>query len=106
MRAWAAEAISWALATAYSADGEPSEPTMTRSYTVISRWPPSGMTVESSSDFGGLTHSMARPAQPSSTPASSIAWVPSLSRKFSKMKPKVTVWISIGTTIIMLRIPM
>jgi len=64
------------------------------------------MTEDSSSDFGGLTHSMARPAQPSRPPASRIALVPLASRKFSKMKPKVTVWISIGTTIIMLRIPM
>lgn len=61
---------------------------------------------DSSSDRGGFTHNMATAAQPSSAPASMIALDPLSASRFSKIHPKVTVWISIGTTIIMFRIPM
>ena len=49
---------------------------------------------------------LASAAQPSSTPASRMALVPRLSSRFSKIQPKVRVWMSIGTTIIMLMMPM
>jgi len=105
-RAWAACATSAARSTAYRLVGVPSEPTTTRSYTVMARWLPSGMIGDSSCSSGGFTHSIATAPIPSRTPARVIALAPLLSRRLVKIQPNVTVCTSIGTTIIMFRIPM
>ena len=67
---------------------------------------PSGTIGDSSASSGGFTHSMATAPMAIRTPASVIALVPLLSSRWLKIQPNVTVSISIGTTIIMLRIPM
>ena len=69
------------------------------------RGAPSGISGDSSSSGGGLTHSMQMPPQPSMMPASRMALLPLLPSRFLKIQPKVRVWMSIGTTIIMLRMP-
>ena len=84
----------------------PSDPTTTRSYTVMLRRAPSGMIGDSSCSSGGFTHSIAMAPMPSSTPARVMALLPLPPRRWLKIQPNVTVCTSIGTTIIMFRIPM
>jgi hypothetical protein len=72
----------------------------------MSRAPPSGISSDSSSSGGGLIHSIASAATHSRAPDSMIAFAPLLPSRFSKIQPKVTFWISIGMTIIMLTMPM
>jgi len=86
--------------------GVPSEPTTTRSYTLMLRFAPSGTIGDSSASSGGLTQSIATAPIAISTPATRIAFEPLPLRRCLKIQPKVTVSISIGTTIIMLRMPM
>ena len=104
--ACAACATSAARSTAYRLVGVPSEPTTTRSYTVMLRLLPSGTIGDSSASSGGFTQSIATAPMPSRTPASMIALLPRPSSRCSKIQPNVIVWISIGTTIIMFRMPM
>src|SRR3954463_11617406 len=56
--AWAACATSAARSTAYWLGGVPSEPTTTRSYTVMLRRLPSGTMGDSCASWGGFTHSI------------------------------------------------
>ena len=104
--AWAAWATSAARSTAYRLGGVPSDPTTTRSYTVMLRWLPSGTMGDSSVSWGGFTHSIATAPMAIRTPATVIALDPLPWRKWVKIQPKVTVSISIGTTIIMFKMPM
>jgi hypothetical protein len=64
------------------------------------------MISDSSVSLGGLTNSMATAPMPNSTLAKTMALVPSPPSTFSKIQPNVTVWMSMGTTIIMLTMPM
>jgi hypothetical protein len=70
------------------------------------RLPPSGTIGDSSCSAGGFTQSMATPPIAIRTPARRMALLPLLSSQWSKIQPNVTVSISIGTTIIMFRMPM
>ena len=61
---------------------------------------------DSSCSSGGFTHSIATAPMANRTPASVMALLPLPPRRLVKIQPNVTVCTSIGTTIIMLRIPM
>lgn len=98
-----ADATSAARSTPRNADAEPSEPTITRSYPMICR-NVSGTTGDCR--LGGRIQVIAIAAMPNNTPENIIALIGSSPRKFLKMNPKVTDSISIGTTIIMLTMPM
>src|SRR5437763_16543681 len=74
--AWAAWATSAARSTAYKLGAVPSEPTTTRSYTVMLRWLPSGTMGDSSVSWGGFTHSIATAPRAIRTPATVIALDP------------------------------
>jgi hypothetical protein len=61
---------------------------------------------DSSVSWGGFTHSMATPPMANRTPEKMIALVPSPPSTFSKIQPNVTVWMRIGTAIIIFTMPM
>src|SRR5205814_10101814 len=94
--ACAACATSAARSTAYRLVGVPSEPTTTRSYTVMLRGLPSGTMGDSCASSGGLTHSMATAPTAIRAPATMIALAPLLLRRWLKIQQKVNVLLTHG----------